>query len=158
MTMSQKGTALEQILDQAIRFEEDAFQFYTKAQAMVKRSHIKSALQDLAQQEVKHKQKLQALREGNTEAIIATPRQGKIEDLKLAEYLVSRPLDENASFQDVLIVAMQREKSSYDFYGTMAGIAEGEEAKSLFQFLAEEELVHKNKIESLYDEVLYKDN
>lgn len=156
--MSQKGTALEQILDQAIRFEEDAFQFYTKATAMVKRSHIKGTLQDLAKQEVKHKQKLQALREGNTEAIIAVPRQGKIVDLKLAEYLVSRPLDENATFQDVLIVAMQREKSSHDFYSTMAGIAEGAEAKSLFQFLAEEELGHKNKIESLYDEVLYKDN
>jgi len=156
--MSQKDTALERILDQAIRFEEDAYQFYTKAKAMVKRSHIKGTLQDLAKQEVKHKQRLQALREGNTETIIAMPRQGKIEDLKLAEYLVPRPLDENASFQDVLIVAMQREKSSHDFYSTMAGIAEGAEAKSLFQFLAEEELVHKNKIESLYDEVLYKDN
>jgi rubrerythrin len=156
--MSQKDTALERILDQAIQFEEDAFQFYTKAKAMVKRTHIKSALQDLAKQEVKHKQRLQDLRAGNTETIIAMPRQGKIEDLKLAEYLVPRPLDENASFQDVLIVAMQREKSSYDFYSTMAGIAEAAEAKSLFQFLAEEELVHKNKIESLYDEVLYKDN
>lgn len=156
--MSQKDTALERILDQAIQFEEDAFQFYTKAKAMVKRTNIKSTLQDLAKQEVKHKQRLQALRAGNTETIIAMPRQGKIEDLKLAEYLVPRPLDENASFQDVLIVAMQREKSSHDFYSTMAGIAEAAEAKSLFQFLAEEELVHKNKIESLYDEVLYKDN
>jgi rubrerythrin len=157
MTMSPKDTALERILDQAIRFEEDAYQFYTKAMTMVKRPNIKDTLQDLARQEVKHKQRLQALLEGNTEAIVAIPRQGKIEDLKLAEYLVSRPLDENASFQDVLIVAMQREKSSHDFYSTMAGIAEGAEAKSLFQFLAQEELLHKNKVESLYDEVLYKD-
>jgi len=155
--MPPKDTALERILNQAIHFEEDSYQFYTKAMPMVKRPHIKDVLQELANQEVKHKQRLQSLLAGNTEAIIAIPRQTKIEDLKLAEYLVAKPLDEQASFQDVLIVAMQREKSSHDFYATMAGIAEGAEAKQLFEFLAQEELTHKNKVESLYDEVLYKD-
>ena len=155
--MPPKDTALERILNQAIHFEEDSCQFYTKAMPMVKRPHIKDVLQELANQEVKHKQRLQSLLEGNTEAIIALPSQAKIEDLKLAEYLVAKPLDEQASFQDVLIVAMQREKSSHDFYATMAGIAEGAEAKQLFEFLAQEELTHKNKVESLYDEVLYKD-
>jgi rubrerythrin len=39
----------------------------------------------------------------------------------------------------------------------MAGIASSEAAKGLFQFLAQEELGHKNKVEVLYDDIIYKE-
>ena len=125
---------------------------------MVERAHIRAALEDLATEEVKHKEQLQALLAGDTARILSVRKRGQIEDLKLAEYLVPRPLDPKASLQDVLIVAMHREKSSHEFYSTMAEIAEEEASRSLFDFLAQEELVHKNKVESLYDEVVYQDN
>ena len=80
------------------------------------------------------------------------------EDLTLAESLVPRQLAAGAGLPAVLIVAMHREKSSHEFYTTMASISEDDAAKSLFGFLAQEELVHKNKIETLYDEVVYQDN
>lgn len=155
--MSETGTPIERILHQAIRFEEDAHSFYTSAIDMVERSHIKDTLRDLAGEEIKHKNRLQELLAGNTEAIIGARKQRQITDLKLAEYLVAQPLDKDATFQDVLIVAMHREKSSHEFYTTMAGISEGGAAKSLFQFLAGEELMHKNKVETLYDEVMYQE-
>lgn len=153
-----KGTAIEQILEQAIRFEEDAHNFYSGAKDLVERANIRAALEELATEEVKHKEKLQALLAGDTTRIIAVSKQEQIDDLKLAEYLVLRPLDPKASLQDVLIVAMHREKSSYEFYSTMAEIAEEASSKTLFGFLAQEELAHKNKVESLYDEVVYQDN
>ena len=153
-----KGTPIEQILEQAIRFEEDAYSFYLGAIDMVERAHIRSALQDLATEEVKHKEQLQGLLAGDTDRILSVTKRGQIDDLKLAEYLVPRPLDPKASLQDVLIVAMHREKSSHEFYSTMAEIAEEESSRALFGFLAQEELVHKNKVESLYDEVVYQDN
>ena len=156
--MAKQSTAIEQILEQAIRFEENAYEFYTGAVEMVERPHIREALVDMANEEVKHKERLQALLDGDTERIMAVRKQGQIEDLKLAEYLVPRQLDAGASLQDVLIVAMHREKSSNEFYTTMASIAEDDAAKSLFDFLAQEELVHKNKVETLYDEVVYQDN
>jgi rubrerythrin len=156
--MTDKGTTIEQILEQAIRFEEDAHSFYSGAIEMVERAHIRAALGDLAQEEVKHKERLQALLAGDTTRIIAVRKRGQIADLKLAEYLVPRPLDPKASLQDVLIVAMHRERSSHEFYSTMAEIAGEPESRALFGFLAEEELVHKNKVESLYDEVVYQDN
>ena len=112
----------------------------------------------MATEEVKHKEKLQALLAGDTTRIIAVSKRGQIDDLKLAEYLVTRPLDPKANLQDVLIVAMHREKSSHEFYSTMAEIAEEASSKTLFGFLAQEELAHKNKVESLYDEVVYQDN
>lgn len=153
-----RDAAVEQILKQAIRFEEDAYQFYTQAVGMVKRTHIQEALRDLAKQEALHRDKIQALLDGNTEAIVGAQNRGKIQDLKLAEYLVPRPIDADASFQDVLIVAMHREKSSFDFYSTMVGLSEDDTARSLFEYLAAEEEMHKNKVESLYDEYVYQDN
>ena len=155
--MSEQNATIEEILEQAIQFEEQAYDFYVGAIDMVKQPHIKDTLKDLAVEEVKHKEKLQALVEENAEALIAVSRQ-KVQDLKLAEYLVAPPLGVDATFQDVLVVAMQREKSSNEFYSTMASIAGDEDAKALFEFLAQEELGHKNKVETLYDEVVYQDN
>jgi rubrerythrin len=155
--MSEASATIEQILEQAIRFEEQAYDFYVGAIDMVKQPHIKDTLKELAAEEIKHKEKLQALVEGDTEALIGVSRQ-KVQDLKLAEYLVAPSLGEDATFQDVLVVAMHREKSSHGFYSTMATIADDESTKKLFAFLAQEELVHKNKVETLYDEVVYQDN
>ena len=59
--MADKGTTIDQILGQAIRFEEDAYSFYAGAIDMVERVHIRAALEDMAQEEVKHKERLQAL-------------------------------------------------------------------------------------------------
>ncbi len=148
---------IEEIIRKAIRFEEEAYDFYTGASGMVELPHVRDVLSELAGEEVKHKERLEKLLEGDVEKIVATAQGHKIEDLKLADYLVSRPLDERATFQDVLIVAMQREKSSYDFYNLMGGMAESEEARELFRFLAREELGHKHKVEVLYDEIVYQE-
>lgn len=156
--MANSSPSIEEILKRAIRFEEQAYDFYMGAVDMVKQPHIRKTLQELAGEEVKHKEKLEALIAGDTTTLIAVQKRGEIQDLKLADYLVAPTLDQNATFQDVLGVAMHREKSSYEFYSTMAGIAGDESVKELFAFLAEEELGHKNKIETLYDQVVYQDN
>jgi rubrerythrin len=147
----------EGIIRRAIRFEEDAYNFYTGASEMVKLPHVKDMLNELAGEEVKHKEKLQGLLAGDIEQIIAAKQSQKIEDLKLADYLVAAPLDEDATIQDVLMTAMQREKNSHDFYNLMAGLAASEAVNEMFQFLAREELGHKNKVEVLYDDIIYKE-
>ena len=156
--MSEQSATVEEILEQAIQFEVEAYEFYMGAVDMVKQSHIKDSMKDMAAEEVKHKERLQALLAGDTTTLIGVQARGQIQDLKLAEYLVAPTLGPDSTFQDVLVVAMQREKSSNEFYSTMASIAGDEDAKSLFEFLAQEELVHKNKVETLYDEVVYQDN
>jgi rubrerythrin len=155
--MSQEPMTVEGIIQQAIRFEEDAYDFYTGTSEMVKLPHVKDMLKDLASDEVKHKEKLEELLVGDTERIVAAKQRQQIQDLKLADYLVAPPLDEDATIQDVLMIAMQREKNSHEFYNLMAGIAASEAAKELFQFLAQEELGHKNKIEILYDDIIYQE-
>ena len=90
--MTEQGTAIEQILRQAIRFEENAYEFYTGAVELVERPHIRQVLLDMASEEVKHKERLQDLLEGDTARIVSVRKQRQIEDLKLAEYLVPRQL------------------------------------------------------------------
>ncbi len=155
--MTEKDTMVEEIIRKAIRFEEEAYDFYTGASKMVELPHVRDMLNELAGEEVKHKERLEKLLEGDIEKIVAAKQGHKIEDLKLADYLVSQPLDERANLQDVLIVAMQREKASYDFYNLMAGIAASEATRELFEYLAQEEMGHKNKIETLYDEIVYQE-
>jgi len=156
--MTDTSQEIDQILKRAIEFEEQARDFYLDAVNRVKQPHIKDALRDLAQEEVKHKDRLQTLLDGDTQTLVAVQKRGQIQDLKLAEYLVSSPLDQDATFQDVLVVAMHREQSSHEFYSTMATIAGEPATRDLFEFLAEEELAHKNKVETLYDEVVYQEN
>ena len=155
--MPEEYMTVEGIIQRAIRFEEDAYEFYTGASEMGKLTHVKDMLKDLASDEVKHKEKLEELLAGDTEQIVAAKQRQQIQDLKLADYLVAPPLDEDATIQDVLMIAMQREKNSHEFYNLMAGIAASEAAKELFQLLAQEELGHKNKIEILYDDIIYQE-
>ena len=154
--MPEEQMTAEGIIQRAIQVEENAYSFYTGVSEMVKLPHVKDMLNELAGEEVKHKEKLEDLLAGDTEQIIATGQSQKIQDLKLAEYLVAPPLDEDATIQDVLMIAMQREKNAHEFYNLMAGLA-SEAAQDLFQFLAQEELGHKNKVEVLYDDIVYKE-
>jgi rubrerythrin len=155
--MPEEHITVEGIIQRAIRFEENAYDFYTRVSKLVKLSHVKDMLNELAGEEVKHKQKLEDLLAGDIERIVAAGQSQKIQDLKLADYLVAPPLDEDATIQDVLMIAMQREKNAHDFYNLMAGMAASEAAKDLFQFLAQQELGHKNKVEILYDDIIYKE-
>jgi rubrerythrin len=155
--MPEQDTTVEGIIRRAIRVEEDAYNFYTGASKMVKLPHVQDMLNELAGDEVKHKEKLEGLLAGDTEQVIAAKQSQKIQDLKLADYLVPQPLDEDATLQEVLLIAMQREKNAHDFYNLMAGLAASEVVKELFQFLAQEELGHKNKVEVLYDDIIYKE-
>lgn len=148
---------ITEILQKAIRFEEEAHDFYVGASQMMELPHVKDMLEELATEELKHKEKLEELMAGDVERIVATSRQRQIRDLKIADYLASRPLDKKASFQDVLIVAMQREKSAHDFYSQMKEVAGDASVWELFDFLAQEELVHKNKVETIYDDVVYQE-
>jgi rubrerythrin len=148
---------ITEILQKAIHFEEEAHEFYTGASQMMELPHVRDMLEELAAEELKHKGKLEELMAGDVDHIVAASRQREVRDLKIADHLASRPLDKKASFQDVLIVAMQREKSAHDFYSQMKEVAGDASVRELFDFLAQEELVHKNKVETIYDDVVYQE-
>jgi rubrerythrin len=150
--------AVQTILHTAIQREIDAFNLYTNTAKMVAAAHVKEMLTDLANQEAGHRAKLESLLHGRVFRVLSRPQEKKIVDLKITDYLVEVPLAPDSDFQDVLIVAGKREKGSYDLYTALAQVTDDADTVKLFSYLAAEELIHKNRIEKAYEELVLKEN
>jgi len=156
--MATSVNAIRDILQTAIQREIDAYTLYSTAAERAKTPHAKELLQDLAAQEVGHRNKLEALLAGNVFRVLSKTQQKKVADLKITDYLVEEPLAADSDFQNILIVAGKREKASHDLYSALAKVTDDEATVKLFTFLAEEEATHKHRIEALYEELVYKEN
>jgi len=144
---------LAEVLDSAIYKEIASQAVYEAAQLKTEDPAAKELLKELAGQEVKHAEKLKALKERG----LVKPQwhQDKIADLKVSDYLTGGGTLEGAGLQDALIFAMKREGESVAFYHKMMGMMRAEEAKQLCAGLANEELRHKMRLEILYDRLFY---
>ena len=149
--------ALQAIIKAAIQREIDAYAMYTASIEKVSAEPAKQLLRELAEQEMGHRLKLEALLRGEATQALSRRQQKQITDLKLTDYLVEVPLGPLADFQDILIVAGKREKASTELYNGLAEIAEETQTAELFRFLAAEEQAHKHRIETLYEDTVYKE-
>ena len=156
--MPKTDNAIQQILKTAVLREIDAFTLYSNAAESVAAAPAKLVLQDLAAQEVGHRRRLEALLQGRVFRVLSKTQEKKVVDLKITDYLVEEPLGSDADLQNVLIVAGKRENSSHDLYRSLAQVAEDEDSQKLFAFLADEEMMHKNRVETLYEELILRDN
>lgn len=156
--MADTENAVRQIIRTAIQREIDAYTLYTNAAEMVASSPAKQVLQDLAAQEVGHRRRLEGLLGGRVFRVISRDQERKVADLKITDHLVEEPLDSNADIQNILIVAGKREKASHDLYSALAQVADDEDTTKLFEFLAGEELTHKVRVESLYEDLILQEN
>jgi rubrerythrin len=146
------GTPMEKrvsdILEIAIKREEDAYDFYMDIHSKVVDANVKDTLEFIAGEEKKHKAFLVSYRDGDfgTKAL----RMSDVVEYKIAEYLEEPEVDESSKPEDVYLVASHRELRSHYFYTEMANLhAEGDLQEMLFK-MANEELKHKEKMEYLY--------
>ncbi len=149
--------AITNILNRAIRFEEDSFNLYNSAIDKIKNPQTKDWLKELADWELTHKAKLEGLLKGDLNWAVRKSKREEVADLKIGDYLVAAPLNEKSDFQDVLLVAMKREESARNFYAGMVELVEAGEAHDLFDLLAKEEAKHKQMVEKYYEEYVYKE-
>lgn len=136
------------IIEIAIKREEDAYDFYMDILSKVDDEDVKDTLKFIAGEEVKHKNFLVSYRDGGfgTTAL----RMSDVVDYKVAEYLEEPDVDENSKPEDVYLVASHRELRSHYFYTELANMhAEGDLREMLLK-MANEELKHKEKMEYLY--------
>lgn len=142
-----KFSSVDEILNFAISREEEAYAFYTQMAQRMEKPWMKKAFQDFAEQELEHKDKLQAVKQGNTQEFSAE----KVTNLKIADYLISAPVSPDMTYADALTVAMKREKKAFMLYQRLADSCEGQ-LKSTFEALAQEEAKHKLWLEVEYDD------
>ena len=146
--------SVDQILDFAIKNEEDAAEFYTKLASKMDRLNMKKVFEEFALEEKGHKAKLLAVKKGKS--MVGSER--KVMDLKLGDNLVDIELDSNLNYQDALIVAMKAEKAAYKLYNDLASVTDDANLKATLLNLAQEEAKHKLRFEIEYDEYVLMEN
>ncbi len=143
---------LKAILEAAITIEEQSHSLYRVAKEKAKHPASKKFLDELADQELEHKEKLLEIMRNPKQIEKLGAHTDKIQDLKIVDAMQDQPLSDDASYQELLIFAAKREKVTYDYYNSLAEGLEGTDIGRIFSKLAEEELIHKSKLEKEYDD------
>ena len=150
-----KFNSSDEILDFAIKAEQDAIDFYSKLYQTADSTNMKAAYKEFILEEKLHKDKLKKLKvDGELSGIEIA----KITDLKISDYLPEKNPHENMDYKESLVIAMQREKAAYKLYSDLAEIANTTDLTNLFLMLAAEEAKHKLKFEVEYDDSVFLEN
>ncbi len=147
---------LTQMLDTAIYKEIASQALYIAAQSQTQDPAAIVLMKELAEEERNHSQRLNNLRGKSPDKL--GWHQEKVPNLMISDYLTGADTIEGAGLQDTLIFAMKREQQSIEFYSNMMGISRDQSTKRLCQRLVHEELKHKLRLETLYDDLFYVDD
>ena len=146
--------SINDILDFAINEEQKAVDFYSELAENANSDEMRDVFEEFAQEEVKHKARLTGVKEKGLFEV----SQEKIADLKIADYLVNVKASTNMTYQEALILAMNKEKAAFKLYMKLSERAPNQEMKELFLSLAQEESKHKLRFELEYDDYVYREN
>ena len=146
---------INDVLDFAIAREQGAVDFYTRLSGDVNNKEMRDIFVQFAKEEMGHKGLLMKIkREGKIEI----PMQ-KIVDLKIADYIVPEAKgNATLTYPEALQMAMRREKAAHELYKKLAITINDQTFRQLFESLAQEELKHKLRFETEYDDYLSKEN
>jgi rubrerythrin len=76
----------------------------------------------------------------------------------MADYHVDIIPKKDMTYQDLLTIAMKKEKGAFKLYTDLANKIIDQNIKEIFLGLAQEEAKHKLRFEIEYDEYILKDN
>ena len=141
-------SSVDNVVNFAIEQEEKSMDFYSQCAERASNSGIKKFFQDLVLEEQRHRDLLKGLNEERLGEI----KLEKVEDLHISDYLVDVPFKEDLTYQAALTLAMKKEEKAHAFYVSWKNKCLHEKTEKLFDLLALEELKHKQKLESKYDE------
>ncbi|KPL03118.1 MAG: hypothetical protein AMJ90_03950 [candidate division Zixibacteria bacterium SM23_73_2] len=136
----------------AIRKEQDSVTMYDTYANKVENPGAKRMFQELAQEEKKHKSLLEEVTQKDVEEYKLT----QIPDLKISEYSEEEEFKPEMNFQEALLLAIKKEENSHNLYNNLVNGTDNPQLKKLFQALAQEEAKHKLKLETEYDQQVYK--
>jgi rubrerythrin len=146
------GTVLD-ILKFAIQREEEAARGYGDLARRTTDAGLKMLLLDLQADEVNHRKLLRELAISEDLPLL----QCTVPDLKISDYLIEEPIGPDSRFQDILIFAAKKEAKAAELYERLMNRATDPKSKRLFQFLVQQEKMHKLKLEQIYEQQIYQE-
>lgn len=145
---------INDILDFAINEEQGAVEFYSDLAANARTEDMRLVFEDFAKEEMSHKARLVKVK---NEGIFELKPE-KVMDLKISDYLINVRPSSEMTYDDALVLAMNKEKSAFKLYSKLAEKATNAEIKDLFLSLAMEESKHKLRFELEYDDFVLREN
>lgn len=141
------------VLDFAIRNEEEARDFYRDLAGKIDNKAMQKILEGVALEEEGHRKKLLNVKSSGG----FQPVETKVVDLKISDYLVVPDSNKELEYQDILILVMKREKAAFKLYINLAETATDPALRDIMIGLANEEAKHKLHFEVEYDTHFLKD-
>jgi len=148
-------STVDALLDYAVQIEKNSYNYYKKFVNKFPEP-IDKVIKFLAEQEKEHRDNIKGIKKNKNIKIYLSQklkRKQMVSDLE--RYVIASDIDENASVEDVLQVAIQREKKAYEFYRDFEKQTKNKELKFIMEYLMEEELKHKKKLEEIYLSEIY---
>ncbi|MBN1766403.1 MAG: ferritin family protein [Sedimentisphaerales bacterium] len=151
--------SIDEILDFAIREEEEAHQFYLDLAGKMESRQMKLVFEDMASEEKKHKEKLLEMKKNKHMLDQSADRPF----IKLSDYAVDEvemePLGRgDSAIQQAFVLAMQKEKAAFRMYSDLADLTQNEHYRTVWENLAMEESKHKLKLEIEYEDHFMAEN
>lgn len=141
-----KFNSSDEIIDFAIRLEQDAVDFYKDLAKNSLAPGMKQVFEQFAREELAHKSRLMEVREKE----LYEMESEVIENMQVSDYLVSIRPAHGMNYDDALVLAIKLEQAAFRLYMDLADKAPEEEMKQLFLSLALEESRHKLRFELEY--------
>ena len=146
---------LTELLDTAMYREIVSQAIYEAGQKNTKNQAAIALMKELAGEEVQHVALIREFKEKKTDKHIYHSEM--VPDLMISEYVIGSDVLEASGLQDTLIFAMKHEQQAVEFYSKMTRILRYDIAKRLCEKLVHEELKHKLRLETFYDDLFYKE-
>jgi rubrerythrin len=150
----EKFNSVNEILDFAMKNEQESVDFYSRLSKNAKSEEMKTVFEEFAQEEVKHKVRLQKIKEED----IFSFKKEEIMDLNISDYVVPIVPTPEMSYADALTLAMAKEKAAFKLYMKLSTKVADAGLQSVFMDLAQEESKHKLRFELEYDEYVLREN
>jgi rubrerythrin len=143
-----KLRSVSELLDAVIMQEIRAQELYMKMALMVENSWMRNVLECFAKEELRHKQKLEAVK-----ADKISLEQINSDDLEFGDTFENTKPHAGMDYPELLAYAIKKEKSSYQLYTSIAAALSEPELKDTFLKLAQQEANHMQRLKFEYDQV-----
>lgn len=141
-----QDSTVNDILDMAIRKEEEAAELYRWLAEAVTRPGMREVFLEFAEQEMAHKDKLEKVKRGESTNFGTL----EVETFGIAEELPDLQPSKNMTYAEALHYAILAEQAAHDLYLGLAGLASEGPIAEVFRALAAEEARHKRRFEQEY--------
>jgi rubrerythrin len=146
--------SFDEIIDFAIESEMNEIEFYSELAEHMMRKNVKQLFRNIALEKTARMLQLENMKDLGLLLNIED-----VQDLKIAGTFKYIDFSKKTlSYQEALIMAMNKEKKKFILYQELADCAIDEECKQTFLSLANQEARQKLKLEIEYDEYILLEN